>query len=119
MKRRDFLSGLTAAPLAMKARLARFFARKPVQPCGAPIFGGSVFGGPYQFSRNQSLRIRQGEILKLMAAGKIDEGVASRRISKLREAMSRNAASQPIQAQPFRCSRARGHKGPHMLLNPS
>ena len=47
MKRRNFLSGLMAAPLALKARLVRFFARKPTgtkdavpatELCGAPIF---------------------------------------------------------------------------------
>lgn len=30
MKRRNFLSGLLAAPLALKARLLRFAAREPV-----------------------------------------------------------------------------------------
>ena len=49
MKRRNFVSGLLAAPLALKARLARFFAckpaeRKPVEFCGAAIFG---CGGPF------------------------------------------------------------------------
>lgn len=51
MKRRNFLSGLLAVPLALKARLARFFGRpdlsgsagiprndpKPVELCKAPI----------------------------------------------------------------------------------
>ena len=37
MKRRNLLSGLLAAPLALKARLARFFERKPVELCNGPI----------------------------------------------------------------------------------
>ena len=40
MKRRNFLSGLLAAPLALKARLARFFGRKPVEPCSVPMWDG-------------------------------------------------------------------------------
>ena len=44
MRRRNFLSGLMAAPLAVKARLAQFFARKglPVERCDAEIFGAFV-----------------------------------------------------------------------------
>jgi len=39
MKRRNFLSGLMAAPVALKARLAQFFVRKPVESCGIAVFG--------------------------------------------------------------------------------
>ena len=118
MKRRNFLSGLLAAPLALKARLARFFVRKPGELCGAALIHVLV-PSPYQFSRNQSLRNRQSEILQLMAQGKIDEGVASRQISKLNEEMSRAAARHRVR-KPLGCycSLPRGHKGPHVLLNP-
>lgn len=121
MKRRNFLSGLMAAPVAVKARLARFFVpARCVEHCGAAIFPAPMLPSPYQRIRNQSLRTRQGVVLRLLCAGKIDEEVAHRRLLKLNEAMSRNAASEPIRGQPsrFRCSRPRGHKGPHALLNP-
>jgi hypothetical protein len=64
MKRRNFLSGLMAAPLAVKARLARFFVpTRCVERCGAPILQGFVLNtyqlGSHQPSRNQSLTARQ------------------------------------------------------------
>ena len=121
MKRRGFLSGLLAAPLAVNARVTRFFAGKrlPVELCGAPIWRGFRQPGTYELSCNRSLWIRKGEILKLLCAGKIDEEVASRQFSELNEAISRNTASHPIPVEaPFHCSRPRGHKGPHVLLNP-
>jgi len=62
-----FLSGLLAAPLALKARLARFFLRKPGELCGAALIHVLV-PSPYQFSRNQSLRNRQSEILQLRSS---------------------------------------------------
>ena len=39
MKRRNFLSGLMAAPLALKARVLALFQRRPVELCGAPVLG--------------------------------------------------------------------------------
>ena len=43
MKRRNFLSGLMAAPLALKARFLGSFARKPIEQCGARLVWGFVF----------------------------------------------------------------------------
>jgi len=37
MKRRNFLSGLPATPLALKARFLALFQKRPVELCGAPI----------------------------------------------------------------------------------
>jgi len=110
MKRRNFLSGLLAAPLALKARIARFFARKPVELCGAPIFGGFVIGGSYQLSRNQSLAT-----LQLLAEGKPMKEIAD---GWKVEIASRKAAWLPTRCQPVCCSLPRGHKSPHILLNP-
>lgn len=74
MKRRNFFSGLLAAPLALKARLAQFFGRKPVELCSAPIWNRMVWArGPVRPNSN------------LASA---------------------------------HCSLPRGHKGPHVLLNP-
>lgn len=56
MKRRNFLSSLLAAPLALKARLAQFFVRKR-EPCGAPIL-------PVQPKPHVA---RQREILQMLA----------------------------------------------------
>ena len=39
MRRRNFLAGLMAAPVAVEARFLAFFARKPVEHCDAAIFG--------------------------------------------------------------------------------
>ena len=55
MKRRDFLSGLLAAPFAWKARLVQLFGQSPVNPCAAPRL---------------MLTDRQRQILQLLAEGK-------------------------------------------------
>ena len=61
MKRRNFLSGLLAAPLALKARLARFFGRRPpVELCGAGFFGP----GRYE---HYMLTPRQEQLVQLLA----------------------------------------------------
>jgi len=114
MKRRNFLSGLLGAPLALKARLARFFARKrlPVE-LGVPIFGSFVIGDS---------EIRQScvdpqhnqDFMTALAAG---ESGHSLRAALSREAASWKADNEPARSQPVRCSLPRGHKGPHMLLN--
>ena len=46
MKRRNFLSGLMASPLALKARVLALFARKPVEPCDVPILRGLLCTRP-------------------------------------------------------------------------
>src|SRR5215472_11478246 len=106
MKRRNFLSGLLAAPLAVKARLARLFVRKPAEPCGAPILPGFVLN-TYQPSCILSLTARQREIVHLLAEGKSLKEIAGR--SKIE--------SRPPHCEPILCSLPRGHKGPHVLLN--
>ena len=55
MIRRNFLSGLLAAPLALKARFVQLFGQSPVNPCAAPRF---------------MLTDRQRQILQLLAEGK-------------------------------------------------
>ena len=112
MKRRNFLSSLLGAPLALKARWAQFFVRKPVELCGAPILNA-----PVHPPRTRAIIANQARIMELMAPG-IDEGEAHRRILKLIEAyckVDRHRVRKPF----FYCSRPLGHKGPHMLLNPS
>jgi len=97
MKRRNFLSVLFAAPLALKARLARLFARKPVEPCGAPILD---LVGPEPYNDHQ--RSSEPDPFELQFLAKIkSEQETARREGKL----------------PPHCSLLRGHKGPHVLLN--
>ena len=111
MKRRNFLSGLMAAPLALKARIARFFAGKrlPVELCGAELCGTPTIVAT----------ARQQQLVQLLAKGK-----------SMREAfniMEGAPHTMPITLAPLkprktafhgpRCSRPLGHKGPHMLLN--
>jgi len=98
MKRRNFLSGLFVAPVALKARLAQLFACKPVEPCGAPLLGVLVH---YKSARNQSLTSHQREFLQLMAEGK----------------SLKDALGHPARNRLFFCSLPYGHKGPHMLLD--
>ena len=100
MRRRNFLSALLAAPLALKVRYARFYVRKrPVELCGAAVFGALALApcrralNDYQTARNRSLTPRQREVI---------------------EANSFALAH----CQPVHCSLPRGHKGLHMLLNP-
>ena len=118
MQRRNFLSGLMAAPLALKARFARFFVCKPAEPCGAPIFEGLVPNDSYELARNQSISPRQRQVVQLLTEGKsLKEvadllGVAPRPVAPL------TVAFHPVHCAPARCSLPRGHKGPHMLLNP-
>src|SRR5215472_2809428 len=59
MERRNFLSGLMAAPLALKARLVRFFAGKQ----------GLVLIDSRRSRRYRSLTSRQREIVELLAKG--------------------------------------------------
>jgi len=109
MKRRGFISGLLAAPLALKARLAKFFVRTPcVERCGAPILGG-----PVQPARYWSPTARRREIVQLLAEGKSMKEVAG--VLKLApRSVDCHTASNPL----LFCSLPLGHKGPHVLLNP-
>ena len=119
MKRRGFISGLLAAPLAVKARLARLFVlKRPVALCGAPILGSFVHDCQSQsqlartmLTHNQSLTARQREVVQLLAEGR-----------SLREAAGLKLAPRTVDCRTVRepllfCSRPLGHKGPHMLLN--
>ena len=93
MKRRNFLSGLLAAPLALKARLARFFERKPVALCNAPLGRVVMCEQPdtarapavWDLMRGQSIPTRLVPVFSGLAV---------------------------------RCSLPRGHKCPHTWLNP-
>lgn len=119
MKRRNFLSGLMAAPLALKARIVQLFARKPVEPCGALILGGPEKPQPKparswrSAARNQPGTPRQREVIELLA-----EGMSMREAAK---AMGLNPVPRPDCHRDRRpllfCSLPRGHKGPHMLVN--
>ena len=99
MKRRNFLSGLLAGPLALKARLARFFGRKPVELCNAPI------GNRVMWNR---------------ADPESPEGQHSLYMSEALEALPDAFRSQGINLDGYSapCCLRRGHKGPHVLLNP-
>jgi len=102
MKRRNFLSGLLAAPLAVKARLARSFV-----PARAEVFGGVFLrssGYTRRFPKN---------FLQLVAEGKSLEEAAGPLIEIAPRKPRKGAFLGP------RCSRPLGHKGPHMLLNTS
>jgi hypothetical protein len=63
MKRRNFLSGLMAAPLTLKARLAQLFVRKPIESCGIAIFGVPKVPEYCQRASNLQL-LAQGKSLK-------------------------------------------------------
>ena len=99
MKRRNFLSGLLAAPLALKARLARFFGRKPAELCNAPV-GNHVL----RLQRDLPLPKNGRALMRMMRAGSTPDYTDSVKLS-------RNFLS-------VHCSLPRGHKGPHVLLNP-
>ena len=103
MKRRNFPSGLMAAPLALKARIAQFFVRKPVEPCGAPIFGELSAARPQQVVQ----LLAEGKSLKEVA---LLLGVAPRPVAPL------TVAFHPVHCAPAHCSLPCGHKGPHVLL---
>ena len=111
MKRRGFLSGLLAAPLALKARFLAFFARKPVELCGAAIFDGLLprISDHYR-------RTTPKNCLELLAQGKSMEEAAGPLIKiapRAQQALARRMESfYPV----ARCPRPRGHKGPHALL---
>ena len=119
MKRRNFLSGLMAAPLAVKARVARFFGRKPpTELCGAPILGSFAHDCQSQLARTmlthkQSLTARQREVVQLLAEGKSMKEVAAV-FGLAPRTVDCHRARKPL----LFCSLPRGHKGPHMLLNP-
>jgi len=112
MKRRNFLSGLMAAPLAVKARVARFFVRTPVEPCSA-----TIVEVPVDPPRPRALIAYEQRVIQLMNQGKIDDEEARRRVLKLRKAVYRTADRHITRRPLFRCSLPRGHKGPHMLVN--
>ena|SRR5215472_333424 len=102
MKRRNFLSGLLASPVALKTR---FLARKRcAEICGAPILG---LVHRYQPARYQILTARQREVVELLAGGKsMKEAADVLKVAPL---------TVTLQAH---CSLPRGHRGPHVLLNP-
>ena len=103
MERRNFLSGLFASPLALKARFLALFRKRsaefcvapmrPVELCGAAIFGGFSPGGFERYTRP----------------------------SRWQEQLAYFPEPDPrftIALARAACSRPRGHEGPHMLLNP-
>ena len=110
MKRRNFLSGLMAAPLALKARLAQFFVRKPVEGCGFALFGGPKVPEYYQPLPGVQV------LAQRLSQGKSMEEAISRPIKiplHIRQKLERRlGANRPY----ARCSLPRGHKGPHAVL---
>ena len=147
MKRRNFLSGLLAAPLALKARLARFFGRpdlsgsagiprndpKPVELCNAPI-GKSVARVQPEAAQRQALLERAKCLLGPALSMQPDvrpacQALVERWVSVSTPFRSQRTyhhgelfltgLDQPISNPPsFHCSLPRGHEGPHALLNP-
>jgi len=114
MKRRNFLSGLMAAPLAVKARLARFFARKhpPVEPCGAPILGGFALGD-FVIGDSDYRALERG------LGADVDAALRAGDLAKVAATFaSFKSDFQPDRSHLAHCSLLRGHKGQHMLLNP-
>ena len=114
MKRRNFLSGLLTAPLALKAR---FFARKRcTELCGAPVFRGLVFHDHSARQRpvNRSTSTRQvispstDQVIQLLAEGKSIKELGALKVAP------RKAGFHPT----YSCSLPRGRKGPQLLLNP-
>ena len=106
MKRRGFISGLLAAPLAFKARIAQFFVRKLVESCGFAIFGVPKIPESYQPLPN----------LPLLAQGKSLKEVTGPRVKippHIRQKLARRIGTNYSTA---RCSLPRGHKGPHAVL---
>lgn len=128
MKRRNFLSGLLAAPLALKARLARFFGRKPVELCNAPIRKPVVRAQPdvrAHLTRLAEVFWKEGSSLSPEGQAWVDKGVASASLPfrseriESRGCLMVTGLDQPISNPPSaHCSLPRGHKGPHVLLNP-
>jgi hypothetical protein len=110
MKRRNFLSGLMAAPLALKARFLDLFARKHVGPCGALIFGRLLPKVPEYYPPLPDLRIlAQGKSLTEAMGPPIKIPPHIRRAAAQRMAKLYSVA--------LHCSLPDGHKDPHMLLN--
>ena len=123
MKRRNFLSGVLASPLALKVRFLAFFRKRPVELCGAPILGSFVLGD--QRIRHSCVdRQHCNDLWAEFSAFAQREGERGEDdLNRLRAAWSRTIASwkadnEPTTSQPVYCSRPRGHNGPHMLLNP-
>ena len=122
MKRRNFLSGLFAAPLALKARVLAFLGRKP-EPCGALILEAPEQSQPQparsrpsaasnQSLTPRSLTARQREVVQLLAEGKSMKEVADA-LGVAPRTVDCGTARKSL----FFCSLPRGHKGPHMLVN--
>ena len=97
MRRRNFLSGLMAAPFALKARFLALFQKRPVELCGAAIFGTfmpkAIFGNEHTCGRPSPFMRRL-----------------------IRQAREANKNPR-IDRKPVHCSLPRGHQGPHVLLN--
>jgi hypothetical protein len=115
MKRGNFVSGLLAAPLALKARMLALFQKRPIELCGAPI-GNLVLRG-------------KTEIHSPLGQALIDRWAATTpnpftsprgKFSQRRQfgrATYITGLDQPFSDQPAAyCSRPRGHNGPHALL---
>jgi hypothetical protein len=111
MKRRNFLSGLMAAPLALKARLARFFVpTRCVEPCGAVLCGTpTIF---FTARQQQFFQLVNQGFSATEAFDMLKEASPTPPISSVLPKSRKTAFHGP------RCSRPLGHKGPHMLLNP-
>lgn len=124
MKRRNFLSGLLAAPLAFKARLARFFGRKPVELCNAPIGKPELDTQPDVEGLARLAAVLVGNS-SMSPQALVDKWVASASTpfrserTELHGTLFVSGLDQPITDPPSaHCSLPRGHKGPHVLLNP-
>ena len=115
MKRRNFISGVLASPLALKARFLALFQKRPVELCGATVLEWSA-AQAVQPARGQSLTPRQREVVQLLSEGKSMKEAAA-----VLKPTPRTVARRTDRKHVFYCSLPRGHKGPHtriILLNP-
>jgi hypothetical protein len=116
MKRSNFLSGLMAAPLALKARFLTLFHNRPVEPCGAPILEWYAQQPVHNQPRNQSLTRRQREVIQLLAEGKsMKEAAGGLNLNLVPR--TAGLTCRTARKHIFYCSLPHGHKGPHMLVN--
>jgi|SRR5215472_3226239 len=121
MKQRNFLSGLMAAPLALKARILALFARKqlPVELCGAPIVNvqrgktgirspwGQAFVDHWAATTPNPFTSPPGQFTQRVTHGR------ETYITSLDQPFNDPTTSRLL--LPPSCSRPRGHKGRHSL----
>jgi hypothetical protein len=93
-------------PVALKARFVAFCTPElHVEPCGAPILGGTVQPTRPGSLTARSLTARQRKVVELLAEGRSMKEAAI----LLPRTVDCHTARNPLLC----CSLPRGHKGPH------